>query len=348
MENALQKLSGMMIPAIEQELKQAVLQTRQPGLEEMTAMMSYHMGWEGEGAGAEARGKRIRPLLLLLCASAAGGDWRSALPGAVAVELVHNFSLVHDDIQDQSPLRRGRATLWSLHGTAQALNTGDALFVLAQLAVLRLADTVSQAAALDAALVLQETCLALTQGQYLDLSYEGRTDLGEEEYWPMVRGKTAALLSACTYIGALAGGAQPDICQKYREFGDLLGMAFQVQDDLLGIWGDVAVTGKSTASDLVTGKKTLPVLYGLGKQGAFARRWAQGMIRPDETPALAARLEVEGARDYVSQAAELLTQQALEKLEQVRPTGQDQSSDEAAQAWLAIGAMTRRLLKRTN
>ncbi len=205
----------------------------------------------------------------------------------MAVELVHNFSLVHDDIQDQSPLRRGRATLWTRCGIAQALNTGDTLFVLAQQAVLKLAATTSSEVALAAAQFVQDTCLALTQGQYLDLSYEGRVDLSEADYWPMVRGKTAALVEACTYIGALCAQAQPAVCQTYREFGNLLGLAFQVQDDLLGIWGDAASTGKSTASDLVSGKKTLPVLYGLSRQGEFARRWSKGAIRPEETPALA-------------------------------------------------------------
>ena len=336
---SLQKLSETMLPVIEQELQKAITQTHQPGLEDMLAMMTYHMGWEGEGAGPEARGKRIRPLLVLLCAAAAGGDWLGALPGAVAVELVHNFSLVHDDIQDQSPLRRGRATLWTRCGIAQALNTGDTLFVLAQLAVLRLAETVSSQAALAAASVLQETCLALTQGQYLDLSYVGRVDLSEADYWPMVQGKTAALLEACTYIGALCAQAQPAVCQTYREFGNLLGLAFQVQDDLLGIWGDAASTGKSTASDLVSGKKTLPALYGLSQHGLFARRWAQGSIQPDEVPALAAQLEAEGARRYVSARADQLTGQALEKLEQAQPTGE---------AGAALTELARYLLKREN
>jgi geranylgeranyl diphosphate synthase, type I len=335
----LKEISNTMLPVIEQELQQAIIQTREPGLEEMVAMMTYHMGWEGEGAGPEARGKRIRPLLVLLCAAAAGGDWQRALPGAVAVELVHNFSLVHDDIQDESPLRRGRATLWTRSGIAQALNTGDTLFVLAQRSVLKLAETVSSETALTAAQFLQDTCLALTQGQFLDLSYEGRVDLGEVDYWPMVRGKTAALLQACTYIGALCAQTQPAVCQMYREFGNSLGLAFQVQDDLLGIWGDAASTGKSNSSDLVSGKKTLPVLYGLSQQGEFAKRWAHGSIRPEEAPALAMQLEAEGARHYVCECANRLTGRALDTLEQAQPTG------EAGQALIELA---RRLLKREN
>jgi geranylgeranyl diphosphate synthase type I len=334
---SLKVLSDVMLPVIEAELQKTIVQTQRPGLEEMVGMMTYHMGWEGEGAGTEARGKRIRPLLVLLCTAAAGGEWRDALPGAVAVELIHNFSLVHDDIQDQSPLRRGRATLWTRSGVAQALNTGDTLFTLAQQSVLGLAETVSCDAALEASRELQETCLALTQGQFLDISYEGRIDLSEADYWPMVHGKTAALLNACTYIGALAARAQPSVCQIYCEFGKYLGLAFQVQDDLLGIWGDPNATGKSTVSDLVSGKKTLPVLYGLSRQGMFAKRWAQGPIGPDEVSGLAAELEKEGARAYVCEQADSLTQQALDKLEQAQPAG------EAGQALVELA---RRLLKR--
>ena len=146
-------------------------------------------------------------------------------------------------------------------------------------------------------------------------------------------------MEACTYIGALCAQVQPAICQTYRKFGNLLGLAFQVQDDLLGIWGDAASTGKSTASDLVSGKKTLPVLYGLSQQGAFARRWAQGSIQPDEVPALAVQLEAEGARRYVSERADQLTGQALDTLA---------ASPAAGEAGQAVNELARRLLKREN
>ena len=264
---SLKQFSEMMLPLIEEKLQKTVALSGGAGLEEMHGMLAYHMGWEGEGAGPEARGKRIRPLIVLLCAAAAGGDWRNALPGAAAVELVHNFSLVHDDIQDNSPTRRGRATVWSLWGVAQGLNVGDTLFSLAQISLLDLAESVSPEAALIASRTLHHACLALTQGQYLDLSYEGRQDLGVDDYWPMVKGKTAALLCSSTYIGALAAKASEKICCEYQDFGENLGLAFQVLDDILGIWGDAALLGKSTASDLVSGKKSLPVLYGLEQDG---------------------------------------------------------------------------------
>jgi geranylgeranyl diphosphate synthase type I len=334
---ALEELIQTYRPAIETALQQVVDPLAQPELEEMRRMMAYHMGWEGEGAGPEARGKRLRPLFVLLTCAAAGGEWQAALPAAAAVELVHNFSLIHDDIEDDSPLRHGRPTVWKKWGIPQAINAGDAMLTLAHLALLDLQRTASADVVLKAARLLQETCLHLTQGQYLDLSYETRGDLKIASYWPMVGGKTAALLSACTGLGALVAQA-PEPCQvAYREFGRTLGLAFQAQDDLLGIWGNAALTGKSAESDLVSGKKSLPVLYGLEQGGPFARRWVQGPVLASEVAELAEQLEREGARSYVEQRAGELTQEALQALERAAPQG------EAGQA---LRALALKLLKR--
>ena len=143
----------------------------------------------------------------------------AALPAAAAIELIHNFSLIHDDIEDNSPLRRGRATVWALWGIPQAINTGDALFTLGHLALHRLAATIGPHLAPQSACLLQETCLKLTQGQYLDIAYEKRNDLSVEAYWLMVGGKTAALLECCAGLGALAGQAGPSVRQLYQDFG---------------------------------------------------------------------------------------------------------------------------------
>jgi geranylgeranyl diphosphate synthase type I len=310
-------------PAIEDQLKAVVqLAGGADGLTgEMRAMLAYHLGWEGEGAGPRASGKRVRPLILLLIASAAGGDWQVALPAAAAVELIHNFSLIHDDIQDRSPLRRGRPTVWVKWGVPQAINAGDAMFTLAQNALLDLEVSLSPEIVLQAGRIFQHACLALTQGQYLDLSYEARGDLDLEAYWPMVEGKTAALLSACTEIGAVIAGADETTCRAYRHFGRDLGLAFQALDDMLGIWGDAALTGKSAESDLVTGKKSLPVLFALGENGPFARRWAQGPIHEAEVAELAAQLEAEGAYEYTQASASQLTERALGALDEAGPSG---------------------------
>ena len=311
-----------MLPAIEDELKKSVADTDAAYLEEFCYMLSYHLGWQGEGAGVEARGKRVRPLLTLLTAAAAGGEWEHALPAAAAIELVHNFSLIHDDIQDNSLSRRGRPTVWRLWGIAQAINAGDAMFTLAHLSMARLASTTSTIVAYQANKILQLTCLHLTQGQYLDLSYEARSDLDIESYWPMVSNKTAALFGACTEIGALSAGAEESIIACYRVFGHSLGLAFQVYDDILGIWGDTAITGKSIQSDMLTGKKSLPILFGLSLGGQFARRWTQGRITPEEIPALARLLEQEGAHAFTQEHVSSLTGKALTALDQAEPSGE--------------------------
>lgn len=319
--NADQEIITIYLDAIEIGLKQAVEQSNRARNSRLYEMLAYHMGWTGDTEKSVLRGKRIRPLLVLLVCSAAGGDWNLALPGATAVELIHNFSLIHDDIEDHSPLRRGRPTVWKRWGIPQAINTGDAMFALAHLEAIRLSGTINPDVGLKAAKILQQTCLHLTQGQFLDLSYEARTDLTVDDYWPMVEGKTAALISASTQLGALAALESNRVSDLYRKFGYLLGLAFQVQDDYLGIWGNASMTGKSSQSDLVTGKITLPVIYGLSKSGEFAKRWKSGPIDKGDVPAIIKLLEVEGSEDFTKNQANKLLEEALSTLRQVEPRG---------------------------
>jgi geranylgeranyl diphosphate synthase, type I len=337
----LQEYIRVMRPAIEEELQRMIHQSVSSDYPELRAMLDYHMGWEGEGAGPEAQGKRIRPLLVLLSAAAAGGNWRDALPAAAAVELLHNFSLVHDDIQDNSPLRRSRPTVWVKWGVAQAINAGDVLFTLAFLSLQELSRVLPSDAVLQASRLLQQTCLRLTEGQYLDMSYETRGDLPLEAYWPMISGKTSALLGCCAELGALAGGADQPHREFFREYGYSLGLAFQVLDDWLGIWGDVALTGKSTDSDLVSGKKSFPVIYALSKNGVFAERWAKGPIMPDEVTGVVAMLDAEGAGDYTLETASRLTSQAMQAL--CKAAGEPRQV-----ACEALEELTRALLARKN
>lgn len=331
---SLKTITSQMLPAIEGELQKQVARLDQTHTTVYYEMLTYHMGWTGEGAGPEATGKRIRPLMVLLCAAASTVDgfamdspldqqhWKNALPAAAAVELVHNFSLVHDDIQDNSDKRRGRPTLWTKWGVPQSINAGDGLFVLSNLAMTDLADAYRAETALRAARVLHETCLDLTRGQFMDISYEDRLDLSEDDYWPMISGKTAALLAGCCQMGAILGGADLPTEKAYRDFGLALGLAFQVQDDILGIWGDEALTGKSAASDLLEGKKSLPVLYGLGKNGPFAQRWQAGPITPAEVKSVAQMLANEGAGDYAQIKSKEWTDKALVNLEKAEPKGE--------------------------
>jgi len=322
---------------IELELQRQVSRLDQPHTKQFHEMLTYHMGWTGEGAGPEAAGKRIRPLLVLLTAAACGADWQAALPAAAAVELVHNFSLVHDDIQDNSPKRRGRDTTWVKWGAPMAINVGDALFVISNQAIIDLKEKYAAEIVLNAAEILHNTCLDLTRGQFLDMSYEERKDLGVEDYWLMISGKTSALLSACSQIGALLGAADEEKQEAYRSFGHYLGLAFQVQDDILGIWGDEKVTGKSAASDLVEGKNSLPVLAGLRKKGKFAERWAQGPIKPAEVEEVARLLASEDGYGYTKEASIQMTDMAINSLREADPQGE---------AGEALFELTNKLLNR--
>ena len=313
---------------IELELQKQISRLNSPRTKAFHEMLTYHMGWTGEGAGPEATGKRIRPLMVLLtCLASSGGKvgdatWQSALPAAAAVELVHNFSLVHDDIQDHSEKRRGRPTAWVKWGAPMAINAGDALFVLSNQAIIDLKENYPAEVVVKAAEILHDICLELTRGQFLDMSYEEKTDLGVDDYWPMVAGKTAALLSACCHIGALLGGADDSLQEAYRSFGHYLGLAFQVQDDILGIWGDEALTGKSAASDLMEGKKSLPVMAGLSANGRFAARWKQGPIQSAEVKERARVLASEGGYEKANDAAKQMTDLALMSLREADPQGE--------------------------
>lgn len=307
--------------SIETELKNAIEKASNPSVLPFAEMMRYHMGWLNNETHPAQKGKRIRSALLLLITAASGGNWRKALPASAAVELIHNFSLVHDDIQDESTLRRGRLTVWKKWGVAHAINTGDALFILAQLSLLQLKDFDPEIV-IHAGKLLNETCLKLTCGQFMDMDYASRSNPTIEEYWPMATGKTAALISASTQIGSLLGGASKPKQEAYRDFGHYLGIAYQVQDDLLGIWGDSEETGKSIESDLVTGKKSLPILYGLSKKGPFSNRWMEGSIKPDEVQNLADQLTSEGAKLFTQETADQMTDLALKSLQEADPRGE--------------------------
>jgi geranylgeranyl diphosphate synthase type I len=315
-------LTHEMLEAIENELRKSVANPGEPELSQYYSMLAYHLGWEGEGAGPDARGKRVRPLLVLLTCAAAGGNWHNALPAAASVELVHNFSLIHDDIQDNSPLRRGRETVWRRWGIPQAINAGDAMFTLAHLSLLRLEVTTSPEITTVAANTLHRACLQLTKGQYLDLAFETEDYLPMNAYWQMVGGKTASLLGACTELGAIVANVPQARRNMFKEFGFHLGLAFQAQDDILGIWGDAALTGKSNESDLITGKKSLPVIYGLEQDGPFSARWAKGQIQAQETNEIAAQLDNEGGRAFTQESASKMTDQALHALAEANPEGQ--------------------------
>lgn len=323
MSHELQTLSQEMLVAIEAEMRH-VLQANGPSPDLFYGMMHYHMGWADEALQPTTinSGKRIRPLLCLITCQAAGGNWQQALPAAAAIEILHNFSLVHDDIEDNSPTRRGRLTLWKIWGIEQALNTGDAMFALAHLALNRLIDRgVPAPIVVQALRRFDETCIGLTKGQHADMSFEKRDQVSVAEYLEMITGKTAVLVSLCTELGALIAGASPDTVAHYAQFGREVGLAFQVIDDILGIWGDESRTGKSAATDILTRKKTLPVLDGLARSETLRQLYTQPHTDEQFVAQAIRLLDETGSHDLAIQKATTHSQNATDHLNAAAPTG---------------------------
>ncbi|HLE01948.1 MAG TPA: polyprenyl synthetase family protein [Dehalococcoidia bacterium] len=268
-------------------------------------------------------GKRLRPALCLLACRGVGGDPYQALPAAAGVELLHNFSLVHDDIQDASPLRRHRPTVWKRWGVAQAINAGDALFALSRLALLRLEGRrVPAGQVLLAARLLDEATLALCQGQYLDIALEKRPRVSRRTYFRMVRGKTSALLEASVALGAIVGGREGDALEPLQLFGRNLGLAYQLQDDALGLAGAAAVVGK-VSPDIRRKKKGFPIVYALekagGREGEDLRRlYRKSALAPEDTGRVMALLNRVGALEYTMRLAQGYYDRALRELKKAR------------------------------
>ena len=313
-----QALADRCRAALEQELQRLLNFPFAPGSADCVApLLHHHMGWDAHAP--LAAGKRTRALMVLLCAGASGGRWQRALPMAAAVELAHNFSLVHDDIQDESALRRGRPTVWSVWGRAQGINAGDALFAHAHLV---LANTVQLPPAMRvrALQLLGAACVELTAGQQLDLAFENEARINPEQYLRMAHGKTAALLAAAAEMGALAGGATARVRTHYRQFGAHLGIAFQIRDDVLGIWGTTA-SGKSVASDIESRKKTLPLVYGCSVSPALAAAYRPPAQGGAGTAEIIDLLEQAGARAYAEAREQAAARAAEDQLALAQPRG---------------------------
>jgi geranylgeranyl diphosphate synthase type I len=305
------------LSAIEQEMRD-VLEQQNPAATEFWQMLYYHMGWEHLDQPRAMYGKRLRPLLTVLCTAAAGGDWYLALPFAASVELLHNFTLAHDDIQDASLLRRGRATVWAKWGTAQAINTGDALFTYAHLAMQR-AVHLPHTTRLAALALLDRTCIALSKGQYLDMAFATCPTVTVEAYMEMIEGKTASLLATAAELGALAAGEAEAGRARYRAFARHLGLMFQIRDDILSIWGPPATTGKPVGADISLRKKTLPVIYGLEHSPAFHQAFQTSQAGDDNLSTLTRLLELSGARHYAEAEEQRHAALALQHLAEVQP-----------------------------
>ena len=234
----------------------------------LATIARYHFGMiEPDGTPTTAavrrtsQGKRLRPAVAMLACAAAGGDPRRAVPVAAAIEMLHQFTLVHDDIQDDSPLRRGRRTVYRIWGVNQAINAGDAMHAAATMALYRLAEAgVDPDVTLRLAADFGRMTVEIVRGQVLDLQFEGRADVTPELYLDMISGKTSAIVQYAAEAGARIAKLPDDAVDVFARFGLALGVGFQIQDDMLGIWGAPAQTGKAAADDIRRRKQTLPIL----------------------------------------------------------------------------------------
>jgi geranylgeranyl diphosphate synthase, type I len=309
---------GRYLPAIEAEMRRAV-ESEAPLL---SRMMRYHLGWEdAEGQPAvEGAGKALRPVLCLLTCEALCGSADPALPAAAAIEILHNFSLVHDDIQDGDRTRRGRPTAWTVWGIPQAINAGDGLWAVSTRTLLRAGERTdaSPGTVLRAVQMLTDASLTMIEGQALDIAFETRERVTEDEYLDMIARKTGALIARSISIGALFGGAAPEALPAFERYGALIGRIFQVRDDVLGIWGEEAVTGKSTSSDIRKKKQSLPVVYALSSGTPAARDLAALYAKPeldnDDVSRAVSLLDEVGARQHADRLAEAAFAAATEAL----------------------------------
>ncbi len=321
------------IPKIDAEMRR-LLTPANGVLTPFLGMLHYHLGWVDESFQPiqTARGKLLRPIFTLLCCQAAGTRAEKALTAAAAVELIHNFSLIHDDIEDNSRTRRGRATVWAIWGEPQAINAGDALFVLARHVLLKLREQdVPLATIFDALDRLDQTCLALCQGQYLDMSFEQTLSVDLQAYLEMIEGKTAALLACAGYLGGLIATHQPVKGEIFWQLGRALGLAFQIHDDLLGIWGQEAITGKPAADDLRRRKKSMPVVFALNQiDNPQAARFKEIYAAPTLTEADVTEaiiiLETMGAKAYTEAQAKTYIAQAKAALQAIEATPENKQS----------------------
>jgi geranylgeranyl diphosphate synthase type I len=306
----LERARDLTVPAL-----RAAVGRLEPSIARVAA---YHLGWVDASGQPMAGngGKAVRPALAVLSAEAVGADARQALPGAVAVELVHNFSLLHDDLMDGDEERRHRPTAWKAFGPAMAILAGDALLALAEDVVLEAPGGTGA----DAARHLTGATDRLITGQAEDLSFEDRLDVSIAECMAMTGNKTGALLGCSSSIGAVLAGAPEQAVTVLADFGHHLGLAFQAVDDLLGIWGQPEVTGKPAWSDLRQRKKSVPVAVALSVGSPSSERLAAllGGNRPvgEEDLALAAKLvEEAGGRDWAQREAERQLELALARLD---------------------------------
>lgn len=301
---------------IEKELR-TLLSNEDAFAAELYNMIYYHLGWM-DAASTPVKGssgKMLRPLFGLLCCEAVEGDSEKALPAVAAVELLHNFSLIHDDIQDDSSVRQGRETVWAVWGKPQAINAGDALFTIARNALLKTEERANSArAVLESIRSFDETCMALCMGQYIDMNFEKLPAVDIDDYLQMVKLKTGSLWGLSGYLGVFAATEDREKAETFRRIGENIGIAFQIQDDILGVWGEKEITGK-TENDLQRRKKSLPLVHALNATGTpqaarLSRLCQKEAITREDILQMKQLMEGTGSKDFCVSMGERYSDEA--------------------------------------
>ena len=321
------KLPGMFSRyknSVEQELNRVVPTAHNS---ETYRLLRYHLGWvDQQGTPMDtsvSQGKALRPTLCLFACEALSSEYSRALPAAAALELIHNFSLIHDDIQDQDMERRHQPTVWHLWGIPKAIWSGNAMQCTGDLSLLDVARAnVPDVTAIRVSDILTESYLEMIQGQCMDLDFESRTDIKSEEYLYMIACKTGALIRSALQIGALLATEDPATVNAFTEFGNHLGQAFQVRDDYLGIWGDQATLGKATGNDIRRRKKSYPVVFALERASGQAmedllRIYRQEELEEDDVQRVMAVLDEVGSQEQAQRVTEAAAGRALAALKPV-------------------------------
>ena len=307
-------------------------------------MLRYSMGWSdanGTPVGGST-GKALRPVLCLSACEAVSGEFEPALPAAAALELIHNFSLIHDDIQDRDELRHHRPTLWSVWGDGKAIVAGNSLRVVADAAVGgMIANGGNPKEALNLTGLFTEAYLEMIEGQYLDMAYEDQREVGLHEYLVMISRKTGALIRCAMNIGAAIGTPDRQTVDALRECGRSLGYVFQIRDDLLGVWGDEHSTGKPVGADIRRKKKSFPAVYAMSKargeaKKALSRKYAQEELTDDDIALVLEIMDEAGVREYAQNLAAEHCDQAMWRLSSVEMTPESRRDIEEIAHFLLV------------
>ena len=280
------------------------------------------MGWsDADGTPVTApQGKALRPTLCLLTCEAVCGEYERAVAPAVSLELIHNFSLIHDDIQDRDEYRRHRPTVWKVWGEPIALTAGNVMRIAADTSVEGLRyDSVAAADIVTVSKVLTEASLEMIEGQYLDVAFEGRSDIGMKSYLDMISRKTGALIRTSMHVGAIMATDDSKVAESFRECGRSLGYVFQIRDDVLGIWSQEETTGKPVGADIRRKKNSLPIVHAMAQSSDSQKRtldgiYAQETVKDTDVDRVLDIMDSLGTEAYANSLAAEHCDRALERL----------------------------------